>query len=874
MHVRLRNHRARSRRAVLLAAPLLVVAVLWLAFEGTHPPDQALRQIPTPPPDHACRFWGLVGSGPLDSLVIDQLVTGTYSLKSLASSNPDGWAVGFEAPVLTGAGLQAPVVLRGGPSADHAFDDRYDQAVGQMFALEPTRAVVHIRAASSGHADVPDPHPFQRDDLLFAHNGTLRTEDLLDLILEDDPAYLDEHPADFSDPYIDSELYFLYLRKVIEGSNSGGGSRSGGHPRSGLPRWPPQRPRSIEGALKEALLTLYDRGAMGTAANCLLASPDTLFAVRFDPGDHDRYRVRYRKVGGSWIVASEPVGTDTTGWVSLPPKSLGVFTATGAPEIVSLYPPEGPWLAVKKVDYDDDLIPPSMGNGNHRIELGERIEYRPMLVNDGTQAASQVTATLGTTDSLIEMVSEAVTYPDLAPAGTALPEAPFVFDVHPGGAPSHSWDFTLEITAQNPAGETITWTRTLSERAEGPELHYANHLVDDGGDGILEPGESAQIWVWVSNEGNADATGLTAHLATDSPHVVIDQPTAELDTLRMRETGRLSPAFVITVAPDCPSPEMIPFEVSLEADWAYATLFELALPVGGFVDHLENGDANWTHAPVQNGYGDAWHLSDARNHTPAGVFSFKCGSPDSGAAYPAMLDAVLVTPEIELGDVCELRFWHHMRAQLSLSAPGYANDGGLVEASINGAPWQQLYPLTGYDYLIEAATPPGPFPQDTPVFSGYYGWRQAVCRIEGYSGTIQFRFRFGSDGTTGLMGEAEGWHIDDVEVFSYTALAAADPADPKPLRASLHIGGPSPFRQETTLIFEVARPGPVTLSILDLEGRLVRHLIEGNVNPGRHRIVWDGTDAAGRPVPSGLYFYRLRSRPERFEEVRRIIRLR
>ncbi len=844
------DRRGRLRLALLLAVPILV-AVVFLGspfsdspFSDSPEPDSAL------PPDHACRFWGLVGSGALDSLLIDQLVTGTYSLKTLAASNPNGWAVGFESPALTAAGLQQPLILRGGPPADHEWDDRYDQAVSQMFALEPTRAVVHIRAASSGHATVPDPHPFQREDLLFAHNGTLHSDDVLDLLLEDDPAYLDKHPPDFKNPYIDSELYFLYVRKVTEQSGS------------------------IENALAQALLRLYDRGALGTAANCLLASPDTLFAVRFDPGDHDRYRVRYRKVAESWIVASEPVGSDTTGWLSLPPKSMGIFTATGAPEIVSLYPPDSPWPIVKKVVYDDDLNPPSQGNGNHKIELGERIEYLPLLINEGNQAATQVTATLATADTLIEIVSAAATYPDLPPGGTGLPDAAFVFDVLPKEWPFHMWDFTLEIEAQNPAGETITWTRELSERAEGPKIEYANHLVDDGGDDILEPGESAQVWLWVANEGNADATGVIAHLSTESPHVQIDQPTAGIDTLFMRETGQLSPAFQITVGPDCPTPTRIAFEISLEADWQYAATFGLDLPVGGFIDHLENGDANWTHEPVQGGYGDAWHLSDARNHTPEGLFSFKCGSPDSGVTYPEMLDAVLVTPEIALGDVCELRFWHHVRAHLSMSSPGYASDGGLVEASINGAPWQQVYPLTGYDFLIGATTPPGPFPQETPVFAGYYGWRQAVCRIEGHSGTVRFRFRFGSDGTTGLMSDAEGWYIDDVEVFSYTELTSSGPADPLPVTPSLRVGGPSPFRHETTLIFEVSRPGPVTLSILDLQGRLVRHLVEGDVDPGRHRVVWDGTDRAGRPVPSGLYFYRLRSQPDRYEDVRRIIRLR
>ena len=76
------------------------------------------------------------------------------------------------------------------------------------------------------------------------------------------------------------------------------------------------------------------------------------------------------------------------------------------------------------------------------------------------------------------------------------------------------------------------------------------------------------------------------------------------------------------------------------------------------------------------------------------------------------------------------------------------------------------------------------------------------------------------------------------------------------------------------MLFDVVRAGPVTLSILDLEGRVVRHLLRGEMPGGRHRVIWDGTDGGGRPVPSGLYFYRLKSERDRFEDVRRIIRLR
>jgi hypothetical protein len=44
---------------------------------------------------------------------------------------------------------------------------------------------------------------------------------------------------------------------------------------------------------------------------------------------------------------------------------------------------------------------------------------------------------------------------------------------------------------------------------------------------------------------------------------------------------------------------------------------------------------------------------------------------------------------------------------------------------------------------------------------------------------------------------------------------------------------------------------------LSLAGRRLIVLQDGLLPPGRHEILWDGRDAGGQPVASGVYFYRL-----------------
>ncbi|HMB69891.1 MAG TPA: FlgD immunoglobulin-like domain containing protein [bacterium] len=68
---------------------------------------------------------------------------------------------------------------------------------------------------------------------------------------------------------------------------------------------------------------------------------------------------------------------------------------------------------------------------------------------------------------------------------------------------------------------------------------------------------------------------------------------------------------------------------------------------------------------------------------------------------------------------------------------------------------------------------------------------------------------------------------------------------------------PNPFSSSTRIRFDVPRAGPATLSVHDTQGRLVREISTGVRSEGRHSAWWDGRDANGHRVASGVYFLRL-----------------
>jgi hypothetical protein len=70
---------------------------------------------------------------------------------------------------------------------------------------------------------------------------------------------------------------------------------------------------------------------------------------------------------------------------------------------------------------------------------------------------------------------------------------------------------------------------------------------------------------------------------------------------------------------------------------------------------------------------------------------------------------------------------------------------------------------------------------------------------------------------------------------------------------------PNPFGRSTTIPFNLAAPGYVTLDVYNARGVLVRTLEAGAKPAGLHMATWNGRDATDRPVAAGIYFARLRA---------------
>jgi hypothetical protein len=116
---------------------------------------------------------------------------------------------------------------------------------------------------------------------------------------------------------------------------------------------------------------------------------------------------------------------------------------------------------------------------------------------------------------------------------------------------------------------------------------------------------------------------------------------------------------------------------------------------------------------------------------------------------------------------------------------------------------------------------------------------------------IRFRARPGR-----LHGSATALQfVDDLAGASSVAVSLENTiATPMPSQVVLHQNSPNPFNPETMIRFELPKAMRVTVTVFDVNGRLVKQLLDEQRSAGSSTVEWNGTDAQGRTVATGVYF--------------------
>ena len=315
-------------------------------------------------------------------------------------------------------------------------------------------------------------------------------------------------------------------------------------------------------------------------------------------------------------------------------------------------------------------------------------------------------------------------------------------------------------------GEPATVTVTM-QVLSAPMLVYDSYRIEDpapggDGDGCMEPGETANIYVRLRNAGGLSATGIAGAFTFTTPGmttVTLVNGNLKWPDIPSSETAWSLNAIVVATSPTCPSgqkfrlaglvdeanPQFGPWPVTLP-DIEVRNVYSISghvydqntsLPVAGvtvtatpsappavFWDDMESGKAKWT-------ADFPWDHTTAASHSPT-----TCWTDSPGGDYSDDTYAGLYSVSFSLVGVTntQLRFWHRYELE---------EDADYAEVYITvdgGGTWDLLAQFTGINMT----------------------WHEEVLDLSAYDGQANVMICFWL--STDWSITYDGWYVDDVAV--------------------------------------------------------------------------------------------------------------
>ena len=123
-----------------------------------------------------------------------------------------------------------------------------------------------------------------------------------------------------------------------------------------------------------------------------------------------------------------------------------------------------------------------------------------------------------------------------------------------------------------------------------------------------------------------------------------------------------------------------------------------------------------------------------------------------------------------------------------------------------------------------------------------------------------------NDGNGDVVFSSASFATDKPQLFMIeheeeAVVVAVDDNNPNILanKPNIEQNYPNPFNPSTSFHYNLPKSGMIELTITDIIGREVITLVKGYQRSGNHNILWTGNDNMGNKVPSGIYFYNLKS---------------
>ncbi len=494
--------------------------------------------------------------------------------------------------------------------------------------------------------------------------------------------------------------------------------------------------------------------------------------------------------------------------------------------------------------------------------------------NWGNQPAPNVTAYLSSDHPAVSIVDNAESLGTLEPGDSVAADPAFSFSLNENLTNGEA--VTFEVSFVSSDGDT--WSSPISFTAGTPVLaldHY--EVADAGGNGVVDPGEAADLTLYLLNSGYVTAEAGNLVVRTQDPYVTLTDSTASFESIAPDQVVATD-AISLEADPSTPVHHQATFVLVITSDfYTFTDTLTLMIGVGGHY-LVWDPDPNHTSGPVIAALLDSLNLTgdyttDLVSYAEdlpyyesvfvtVGIYSDNYRI-DAGSQEASLLESYLLEHGgnlyLEGGDVWyydpEYAGGYDFRPLFGLSSDDDGSgDLGTVLGLAGTFTEGMTFTYTGENSWIDHlnATASGAFNIFQNQSPQYYC---GVAYDAGNYKTVGLSFELAglSDGAATKLDLVRAIE----EFFGVLTDVAETHGTPRTL--TLYAPSPNPFSRKVSIRFALPARQRVRLEVYDVAGRRVATLFRGELNPGVHSFTWNGTDSHGRSVGQGLYFVRLQA---------------
>jgi len=553
----------------------------------------------------------------------------------------------------------------------------------------------------------------------------------------------------------------------------------------------------------------------------------------------------------------------------------------------------GAYVGVLRTSIND---PGPGGNGDGILNPGETVYMPTWVKNYGTQTANSVVAKLRSTCAQATVLDSSAACGNIAAGDSFYINTGFRFTA--AGSCTNGVGLTFNVVCKD--ANDSTWTSPVSKTVGTAVLNYVSYWTADSNH-RLDPGDSTQMTVTLRNAGLGNGYNVRGTLRCADSRITITDSLGTYGTIPHDTTGvNDADRYVVKASSSIPKETPIDFTLHAVADGGYAVDRTFTIVVGTITAEDPQG-------PDPYGY-YAYESTDSLylNRPTYSWIEINPNRGGSGTTVGTGGDDVTYTQAMTgLGvkhygtnytqaSICS-NGWLSMGSTTSSVYSNYALPSTNFVANGVAVFWDDLstYSPSTWWYLRDTANHRFVAEWDSvPHLSGStYNTFEVIVNdtiltpstARTHDSEIILQWKSPRDISSMTVGQQNtamtvglGVYCDGTYNQAMGAVAAGKAlkftTDPPRMMSGVEIGvapevlpvsyalaqsRPNPLVGRAVIAYALPRDSKVSLRVYNVSGQMVRELASGEEKAGWKSVSWDGRDARGHVLSSGVYFYRL-----------------